>query len=127
MLLGHPSSSVFPHCSGVLIHAGAGHTLGFLPTCCKSPSLPGHTFRTDFYLVSLKHLVTILSFLNKPSPPPTTPPPPVINKAKFSTFVDLWTSVSPIQLFVHGSQGKNLLNFVMLSNISVLFNLPPIL
>ena len=64
MLLGHPSSSVFPHCSGVLIHAGAGHALGFLPTCRKSPSLPGHTFRTDFYLVSLKHLVTILSFLN---------------------------------------------------------------
>lgn len=52
MLLGHPSSSVFPHCSGELIHAGAGHALGFLPTCRKSPSLPGHTVRTDFYLVS---------------------------------------------------------------------------
>ena len=41
--------------------------------------------------------------------------------------MDLWTSMSPIQLFVHGSQVKNLLNFCDALNISVLFDLPPLL
>lgn len=34
----------FPHHSGMLAYIGARHSLGFLWTCPRSSSLPGHTF-----------------------------------------------------------------------------------